>query len=203
MSVPHVNATVNLPVRYLKEIGRVVTIFSCIEHTLRLISYQMLRLTPAEGRLAVRSGRIGDFCKMIQDLMELHSVKVTHNVTALSSDLRNLESMRNWLSHGVWTKRGGVFHILATTGAWESGPLQGKSRKVATSIHPVRLDQIREIADEGHRLLGFVNDVYGQVVAQQKASQRKLHAAHLERGSNGHPRLSRKTRSRPPESSSR
>lgn len=178
MEIDYAKATVRLPAKYFKEIGRVITIFACVEHILRLISYKLLRLTPAEGMLTVRAARIGDYCRMIQDLLNLQSIKITHNLLALSKDLSDFESMRDWFSHGVWTKHNGAIHVLLTSGKWQAGSLQGTSRKIAPSIHLVTPQQISGIADEGRRLLTYVNDVYCQIAAQQNALQRKSPVQH-------------------------
>ena len=189
---PTPKATVKLPAKYFKEIGRVITIFACTEHALCLIAYRLLRLTPAEGRLAVRAARVGDYCRMIQDLLGLQSIKVTHSIPALAKDLKDLDYMRDWFSHGVWTKTGGTFRILATACKWDAGPLQGVSRRIASSTHPVRLDQITAIADEAHRLLTCVNDIYRQIRARQKASPQKPRATHPLKSGNDHPRPKKK-----------
>ena len=51
--VPVAFRTLKLPTMLLREIGRVIAVFAAIEHELNLIAYTVLRLTTAEGRLAV------------------------------------------------------------------------------------------------------------------------------------------------------
>jgi hypothetical protein len=163
-------ATTKLPARLLKEIGRVVAIFSCIEHEMKLITYTLLRVTPQEGRLAVKEPRVKDGFATIKSLMEIHGITVTHNIDALSSDIAEMESVRDWLAHGVWTKINGKIHLQITSGGkWQPpGVIKGVSRKIIPAAAPVSHAHIQKVAIVGEELLAVVADVHKQVLEQQK-----------------------------------
>lgn len=163
-------ATTKLPARLLKEIGRVVAIFSCIEHEMKWITYTLLRVTSQEGRLAVKEPRVKDGFATIKSLMEIHGFTVTHNIDALSSDIAEMESVRDWLAHGVWTKINGKIHLQITSGGkWQPpGAIKGVSRKIIPATAPISHAHIQEVAIVGEELLAVVADVHKQVLEQQK-----------------------------------
>jgi hypothetical protein len=163
-------ATTKLPAKLLKEIGRVVAVFSCIEHETKLITYALLHITPQEGRLAIKEPRIKDSFATIKSLMEIHGITVTHNIDAISSDIAEMESVRDWLAHGVWAKINGGIHLQITSGGkWQPpGAIKGVSRKIIPAVAPVSHAHIQKIAFVGEELLAVVADVHKQILEQQK-----------------------------------
>lgn len=168
--VPTSRATIRLPAKLLKEIGRVVTVFSCIEHEIKFIIYGLLRVTPQEGRLAVREPRVRDSFEVIKSLVKIHGITVTHNIDALVSEISEMESIRDWLAHGVWTKVNGDIRLQITAGKWQPpGEKNGVRRKIIPSAALMTHQHIREIANVGKRLLAVCADLHKQVLVQQKS----------------------------------
>lgn len=167
--VPTSRVTIRLPAKILKEIGRVITVFSCIQHEIRLIIYVLIRVTPQEGRLVVQEPRARDSFEAIKSLMKIHNVTVTHNVDVLASEIGEMESVRNWLAHGVWTKVNGEICLQITAGKWQpAGETHAVSRKIIPAAAPVTHHQIQKIADAGADLLEVCTDLHKQIVLQQK-----------------------------------
>lgn len=166
--VPTSRATIRLPAKLLKEIGRVMTVFSCIEHEIRLITYSLLRVTQQEGRLAVRDSRAQDSFEAIKSLMKIHNVTVTHDVAVLASEIGEMESVRNWLAHGVWTKVYGEIRLQITAGKWQPpGETHAVNRRLIPAAAPMTHHQIQKIADAGANLLEVCADLHKQVLLQQ------------------------------------
>lgn len=165
--------TVDLPDEFHLQIGRLITIFSTIELSVRQITSTLLRITPQEARIAVRSPRIKDSFEMISSLMNLRDLKVTHDLKALQAELTELESVRDWVAHGVWTQINGVLHIMITSGSWAPPDVKmpvGKNsvqRRIIPAAAPATADQIKQIADVGLELLPVVDDVLSQLEMQR------------------------------------
>jgi hypothetical protein len=78
MSVPTSRATIRLPAKLLKEIGGVITVFLCIEHEIKLITYGLLLITQQEGRLVVQESRSRDSVEAIKSRMKIHNITLTY-----------------------------------------------------------------------------------------------------------------------------
>ena len=174
-TIPQSPATIELPNELHLQIGRLITIFSAIEHEVRLITAVLLRITPQEARLTVRTPRIKDSFEMIHSLMGLYELKVTHDLKALQQELAELEGARDWVAHGVWTKLDGVLHLMISSGSWKPPGFKlpiGKSsiqRRVIPAAAPATADQIKQIADVGVELLPIVADVCRQLSDQRQS----------------------------------
>lgn len=96
-----------LPVRYNTEIGRIITRWALAEFVLREVAYLLLGLGPKEGRIAVREPRVDDYLTMILDLMLIYKIKTSAKTTSLRNLLRECESIRDRLAHGIWLKHEG------------------------------------------------------------------------------------------------
>lgn len=171
-SIPQSGMTVELPDEFHLQIGRLITIFSAIEFSVREITSTLLRITPQEARIAIRSPRIKDSFEMISSLMNLRNLKVTHDLKALQIELSELEGARDWVAHGVWTQINGVLHIMITSGSWVPPGVKipaGKNsiqRRIIPAAAPATADQIKQIADVGLELIPVVQDVQSQLATQ-------------------------------------
>ena len=173
----HGERTNDLPIEFLIQIGRLITVFSCIEDDVRQITNTLLRLTPQEGRIAVRSPRISDCFDMIESLLDLNAFSVTHDLKALRNELSELEGARDWVAHGVWTRIQGELHLVILSGVWQPPGIKlpaGKKsikRRIIPAAAPVTVDQLKGLADAGADLLPVVADVYRQLSEQQASLQ--------------------------------
>ena len=179
-SVPVAIRTHKLPALLLREIGRIITLFACIEHEMNHITYSLLRLSPAEGRLAVTRQNVRSRFHLISVLLKLNGVSVTHNVKALASEIEALEGMRDWVAHGVWSKNNGVFLLQISRGTWK-GSLKGVDRKIIPASAPCDQKALREISSVAVHLLAVVEDTHKQIAAQLQPLPGKHPAARRQR----------------------
>lgn len=176
--IPRSTATVDLPDDLLLQIGRLITIFSSVECSIREIVALLLRLTPQEARISVRTPRVRDSFEMITSLMDLHGLTVTHDMNALQSELSELEGARDWIAHGLWTQINGQLHLQITTGKWSPPGLKlppGKTsiqRRIIPAAAPVMSAQIKEIADIGVGLIPVLADAQKQLAMRLAALPR-------------------------------
>ena len=116
--IPVALRTHKLPAMLLREIGRVITVFAAIEHELNLITFTVLRLSTAEGRLAVTRQNVRSRMELLQALIKLTGLKAPSNWKTMSDELQELEEVRDWVAHGAWSlqNKQPVLHI--TRGKW-------------------------------------------------------------------------------------
>ena len=159
--------THKLPPLLLREIGRLITIFSCIEHEMNLLTFSLLRLSTSEGRLAVARQNVRSRFNLIAQLMKVNCISVTHDLKALGREIEELEELRDWIAHGVWSKDGNIFRIQITSGAWQpKGSHLKIERKIIPSGAPFDAQSLHNISDVSVDLLAVVEDVHKQIVAQ-------------------------------------
>lgn len=161
--------THKLPALLLREIGRLITVFSCIEHEMNLLTFSLLRLSPAEGRLALARQNVRSRFHLISLLLGANDISVTHNLKALASEIEELEEMRDWVAHGVWSKDGKIFRLEISRGTWQPrGSHRKVERKIIPAAAPVDYRSLRRISDVAVELLEVIGDTHKQILAQLK-----------------------------------
>src|SRR5665811_1799988 len=73
----NVPLTSDLPPSILREIGKICVAYSRIEWLLNKTIYDVLKVSSAEGRLAVRDPAPDQRVELIEDLMKLNNIKCT------------------------------------------------------------------------------------------------------------------------------
>ena len=160
--VPVVFRTHKLPAMLLREVGRVVTVFAAIEHELNLTAYTLLRLSPAEGRLAVTRQNIRSRMDLLNSLLQLHHFPVPDDWSAMSNGLQNLEEIRDWVAHGAWSLQDGAPVLQITRGKWIPAGYGSKvDRKVVPAGAPIRYQTLRGTALAAIDLLACDNECEG------------------------------------------
>ena len=175
--VPVAVRTHKLPAMLLREIGRVITVFAAIEHELNLITYSVLRLTTAEGRLAVTRQNVRSRMDLLRALFDIGGFEKPSDWEVRSKELQDLEEIRDWVAHGVWSIDKGSPALQITRGTWKPNGYQEKvDRKVVPASAPIQYETLRDVAIIGGELLGFLEHLHAGLLEQQKSSRGK----HLE-----------------------
>ncbi len=137
-----------LPVIYCTEIGRIIHKFAFCEMMLRTITYNLMQVGKKIGRVAVRQPRVVDHITMIQDLEHLKSIDLKIDWKKLKEALKECESYRDRLSHGVW-----LDHPDSTTPvlqdfsyAYVSGPRGPRKARINPLAIAVQVKQLRNIS---------------------------------------------------------
>ena len=171
--------THKLPALLLREVGRLITLFSCIEHEINLLTFSLLRLSPAEGRLAVARQNVRSRFNLITLLMKVNGISVTHDLKALAGGITDLEEMRDWVAHGVWSKEGNVFRLQITSGTWQPRGSHLKiERKIIPASAPIDSLALRQMSDVAVDLLAVVVNTHKQLVAQLQPLPGKRQGLH-------------------------
>jgi hypothetical protein len=121
----------DLPTPILQEIGKICVAFSRIEWLLNKIIYDVLNVTAAEGRLAVRDPVPDHRVDLIEELMKLKNIdpKLT-NAGDLKTSLKEAKTKRDAVAHGVWLRPDGesTLFLRLINGTW--APLgMGKTKR--------------------------------------------------------------------------
>lgn len=143
----------SLPPGYSKFLGDIVAQWSLIEHLLSHCTYALLRLSPKEGRIAVRESRAAELFLVVQQLAELRGITLPVDCAALMTDLREAQRQRNFTrAFGVVSarrNRSGLSHAhrrkLDTKGAKGEHP-----RANGAGSCPVGADRFSRAASTDH-----------------------------------------------------
>ena len=158
----------------LREIGRVITVFAAIEHELNLIAYTVLRLSTAEGRLAVTRQNIRSRMDLLRALLDIGRFEWPTDWDVMSKELQNLEQIRDWVAHGVWSLDQGEPALQITRGMWMPDGYHVKiDRKIVPASAPIRYETLRDVAVMGAELLKLLEKFHAGLRGQQQASPEK------------------------------
>ena len=174
-AVPVADRTHKLPAMLLREIGRIITIFAAIEHELNLITYTVLRVSSAEGRLAVTRQNVRSRMDLLRALLDIGGFDKPTDWETMSKELQNLEEIRDWVAHGVWSKSEGVYAIQITRGTWKPDGYPAKvDRKVVPASAPIQYETLQDVANVGVDLLALLEKFHLDIKTQQKASHKRI-----------------------------
>ena len=113
-----------LPDEYTRGIGRVIVQWAFVEWILKTITYDLLKVDPKRGRVAVREPRPGEYIAMYRQLMRLNNIDkkfpLENSLAALPKMLSDRRAERDLIAHSVWAKHSesGVYLIQRMSGNW-------------------------------------------------------------------------------------
>lgn len=168
--VPTARRTIKIPAALMKEIGHVIVVFSAIEHELNLLTYRVLRLSTPEGRLAVTRQNIRNRMDLLRALLGIGGFDVMDNWAEMSNELQDMEEIRDWVAHGVWSLDSKAPVLQITRGQWQLKGYPAKvDRKVVPAGAPVDHHTLRGVARRGAVLLRSLEKFHASVLAQQQS----------------------------------
>lgn len=131
-------------------VGRICAHWSFQEWLLRQCTYTLLGVQDKQGRIAVREPRADEHVKMIQELMELAGFELALNLTDLMEDLRALKTIRDNITHGVWTQNleTGRLTLNIESGTWAPPKWRGKvSRRIVPEARGIDAEGLESVRD--------------------------------------------------------
>lgn len=142
----------DLPPEYCEQIGRILVKFAYLEQYLKRVPMGILKLSLAQGFVAVRSPRMSELMDMITDLDSLSPCNFPAGLIAsLKPKLADLERRRDLLAHAGWALVDGEWCLLNTKGSWNkqgpTGAPKGK-RVITPEFDPVSLERLRTLVVE-------------------------------------------------------
>lgn len=145
-----------LPVAHSTEIGRIITRFAYTEYLLRALTYNLLRVGPKQGRLAVKDLRPAEQITLIEDLSKLVGLKLNADWKELKRILREYHAVRNKLAHGIWVHHSetNVPVLQDLSGAYvDTGGVHTKPRINPISV-PMPIQDLKRLT----RNIGITNN---------------------------------------------
>ena len=123
--------TTELPPKLFEAIGRVIVVYSSIEQEVRNIIYSILKISPAEGRVAITNPDTANNLSTIEKLLKINGIETPPNFREFKKEMQDLVEIRNWLSHGVWTQIDGKPYLQITHAKdWKPNDQDEISRKI-------------------------------------------------------------------------
>jgi hypothetical protein len=169
--------TLDLPSSLYREIGKVMAAHAAVEWALNRITYQILRLKPVEGRIAVREPRTTDRLDMITDLLGINKIKVAMDTKALRIALEQAYQERDALAHGVWVidRKAGKLFLRLSGGKWQPPGVFNKSvkRKIDLEAQEYTSGEAKATRELIVGILGALSDLEIEIVAALAASREK------------------------------
>lgn len=117
----------NLPDDLAAGIGRVMAVYTRIEHNLSSIASLLLQLNKAEMRIALRMPRAVDRLELVLDLFAIKAITVDIDAAQLNTEIAHVAARRDWLAHGLWLKHpeNGKIYLRLTRGKWDANSAAG------------------------------------------------------------------------------
>lgn len=190
-----------LPAPYAAGIGRIIARWAYQEWLLTEITRRAMGVGPKQARLAMRELRAEDHIKTMVQLLSVLKIEVKLPLDELKRDLRKQEDERNLYAHGMWIRdpKTRQLRIWRIRGSWESGPLQGQSKRIKPE--PVKRSpaDMKATCREMDRLARLSWKLHQRVKAALAAFHRKLDAQ-KRRGRRAHGRARNRPSPPPPPS---
>lgn len=127
----------DLPTDMMQAIGRVIVEYSFLELQLSRIIYDLLRVNPKAGRLAVSEPRSTQRLETIFDLAELKGLLLKKDQMKRFRDaVETCLVQRDQLAHGVWVRdpKSNKLMLRLTKGQWQ--PIKGQRGKTKRLVRP-------------------------------------------------------------------
>jgi hypothetical protein len=136
-----------------------------------------MQISPKQGRVAVRLGRIEDSLTAIQDLVHLSPIQVPEdvNIAGLKKPMKELEGWRDRLAHGVWVKHNNsaVPVLQVTSGSYQDYETNQKTKaRIDPVAFGIDLTDLRKIAakiEKGTRVI----DTLGRAIDREFSRLRR------------------------------
>lgn len=128
----NVPLTSELPPSILREIGRICVAYSRIEWLLNKTIYDVLNVSSAEGRLAVRDPSPDQRVDLIEDLMRVKGINPKiERIGELKTFLKEAKTKRDAVAHGVWVRADGdpALYLRLLNGSWTPPGTIGKTKR--------------------------------------------------------------------------
>jgi hypothetical protein len=151
----------------LREIGQIMVVFAAIEHELSMISFTLLRISTAEGRLAVSRQNIHGRMSLIKQLAELSGFTLPDGWDTTRDLLVEQETVRDWLAHGVWSLDHDGPKLEISRGTWQPpGHHKSVDRKIIPAGAPVKHETLHEASVSGLEILAVLEQLHIELAEQ-------------------------------------
>ena len=189
------SARYDIPASMAREIGRFIVIWAHLErYVLSVVRFQ-LGLSPAEGRIALRDGRITDTLDIIRDIGAIR--QQDGDYVLLHSIRKRCDELARWrhlIAHCMWTKAGSEWVAQMSRGSWNDHPLQDKhpeapkgSKAVLPESIPIDVSKLKSWIEQTDELIRDVRRLGNRSTALTKPSPRKRKSQSPERGPKSDP----------------
>jgi hypothetical protein len=165
-------AEYKLPANFNREIGRIMVHWAYFENASRRVLWDMLKVGPKIGRVAVRDPRIDDRLEMILDIAYLNKIKIDQSrIKTLISRTNEVLKWRDLVAHGIWIPTGSGWLVQMIGGNY---PKDYETEHRKRRIHPegvnVDVDGLRTVTDGIDMLIDEITSIGADIQAQLRQS---------------------------------
>lgn len=159
-----------LPPEMAAPLGQVMVDWAFFEMRLQELVILALRISLAQGRLAIKSMRALEMYRLATELFLLEGIQLPKAQEDMFSELAR---RRNLLAHGVWLSDAGKYILRDLTGAHL---IDGKkiSRKVQPAGVPITPEKITELSSSIQRAVADTELIIQDVI-RRRSSSAKTH----------------------------
>jgi hypothetical protein len=156
------DASYRLPATFSREIGRIIVHWAFFEHCVQEMIWDILKVSEAAGRIAVREPRVTDRLDMLRDILKLNGgIWKDDLFKSVRAKADLLASKRHLLGHGKWFhhKTDNSWNVELTRGSWpkDAAELAAQSRKVSPESIVITLAELRATTTEILKLFDDLN----------------------------------------------
>lgn len=132
-----------LPDEYNALIGKIFVSYAFFEMRLQELVFVALGVDETRGRLAVKSMRSSEMIDLAIELARLDGISF---LKVDSGSIKEMESRRNLLAHGVWLSDGERLYLRDLSGSMR---INGKKvqKKVAPAGVPITIQALQSLVD--------------------------------------------------------
>lgn len=108
-----------IPVPMSREVGRIIVHWAYYEHSIQALCWEVLGLTPAQGRTAVREPRCSDRLRMLGELVVLRGGSWDKELfRSLCKRSEDVQARRDLCAHGIWANHDRQWFVQLARGTW-------------------------------------------------------------------------------------
>ena len=146
-------ASYNLPGTFFREIGRIIVHWAFFEHCVQEMIWDLMKISEAAGRIAVREPRVTDRLDMMRDILRLRKGHWDDELfKTVRSKANLLAAKRHLVGHGKWIQhpKDGSWNVELTRGSWpkDANELALQSKKVQPEGVTLELGDLRATTSE-------------------------------------------------------
>jgi hypothetical protein len=171
------NRATSLPDDFAAQLGQLICRWSNLEDTTKSIIYELIGVSDVVGRLVVGVGRIEDQITKIEDLNTTLGFRFDPPLTALKTELSNLETERNTFAHCVWiTRQSDALYFQDLNKKW--GVNIGKdtpriTRRMYPEVVLIQKDRLQKLIERMDAVLPQLNGLHKAIRARRSSPEKR------------------------------
>lgn len=149
-------ADYNLPVAFNREIGRIIVRWANLEYYVQTMVWEILGISRAEGRIAIREPRVADRLDMVNQIIQVQQATWDADLyKSVAKRMRDLASERDLVAHAIWGRHDNQWYVQVTRGAYPNdlSHLVTGSRRVMPEMVLMTVEKLKTTSADIEKLI--------------------------------------------------